>query len=106
MVTWNALIDIYHTELIQSTKRWEFQMDLLEQHQPDVICLNEVQPKLLEFIMSLDWVKKGYYLSEIPQNYDSSLPNTGIRLQPFGNLILSKLVPYQLYQYQFSAFTK
>ena len=87
-----------------SQVRWQFQLKYLEQQQPDVIALNEVAPELLQLIMSSAWIQNNFFISEVPAKFSEF--TTGESINPFGNLLLSKYVPYNIYQYHYECYKR
>jgi endonuclease/exonuclease/phosphatase family metal-dependent hydrolase len=105
IITWNSMIDYYLAyPSVQSNNRWEFQLLYLEQLQPDIIALNEVQPAMLLIITKSKWIQNNFYISEVPANYSDT--STGNSINPFGNLMLSKYCPHNVYQYHYRCYPR
>ena len=56
-------------------------LDLVRGYHPDVIGFQEVTPRCLERVLSEDWVRRGYQVSDVD----------GSTLEPHGVLLLSRL---------------
>ncbi|MBW4507236.1 MAG: DUF504 domain-containing protein [Scytonematopsis contorta HA4267-MV1] len=91
IATFNVLCDMHEADKIHTAKRLPAIVKNLRQCDADIIALQEATPALLNLLLSEDWVEN-YYISESP---------TGETLQPYGNLLLSRL-PFTLVEHQFS----
>ncbi|HLO84433.1 MAG TPA: poly(A) polymerase [Nostocaceae cyanobacterium] len=92
IASFNVLFDFYEAEKIQTAKRLPAISQHLQQCDADIIAIQEATPRFIEFILSQTWVHQ-YYISESP---------AGKNVQPYGNLLLSRL-PFTLVEHQFSA---
>jgi uncharacterized protein (UPF0248 family) len=91
IASYNVLIDVHHTDLIQTQKRLPAILAELRKTDADIIALQEVTPALIDLLLKTDWVQ-GYFISESPY---------ADKVKPYGNLIMSRF-PFQLVEHQFS----
>jgi endonuclease/exonuclease/phosphatase family metal-dependent hydrolase len=91
IASYNVLIDVHHSEQIQTQKRLPVILDRLRKTDADIIALQEVTPALVDLLLKTDWVRD-YFISE--SEYAS-------KVKPYGNLIMSRL-PFKLVEHQFS----
>ncbi len=89
IVSFNVLCD--WEEGFKTEKRIPEIIKQLETSNADIIALQEAHPKLLEQLLSQDWVLD-YYISELAPE----------RLKPYGLLLLSRL-PFTSVEYEYSA---
>eukprot|EP00357_Protocruzia_adherens_P028215 CAMPEP_0115010562 /NCGR_PEP_ID=MMETSP0216-20121206/23394_1 /TAXON_ID=223996 /ORGANISM="Protocruzia adherens, Strain Boccale" /LENGTH=344 /DNA_ID=CAMNT_0002378809 /DNA_START=567 /DNA_END=1601 /DNA_ORIENTATION=+ len=92
--TINVLHDIpwvkfFHGHFTYDLERYRAIGDHLEQLESDVICLNECTQSCLQLLESMEWVQRGYFISETVDNQCVSFGKGGS-----GNLIMTK-VPFQ-----------
>eukprot|EP00667_Euglena_gracilis_P004507 EG_transcript_4534 len=80
-LTLNILFDFYYQELIYSTERYAAILEALRSIEADVIGLQEVTPSFVEMLMQQPWVQQAYFVSEV----------SSVSIQPFGQLVLSRL---------------
>jgi len=95
VASFNVLHNLYEKEKIQTEKRLPAIVEELRQCDADIIAIQEAIPDLLKLLLSQDWVKD-YYIS------DSMMAET---IQPFGNLLLSRL-PFTAVEHEFSTHKK
>lgn len=76
LVTYNIWFSDYHRQ-----QRHEAILKLIQDCDADAIALQEVTPTSLKLILEQDWVRKNYYSSD----------TTGVTVNPYGVLLLSKL---------------
>ncbi|MGB6297021.1 MAG: RNA repair domain-containing protein [Rivularia sp. (in: cyanobacteria)] len=95
IASFNVLHDLYEKEKIQTEKRLPAIVECLRQCDADIIAIQEATPDLLELLLSQNWVRD-YYVS------DSIAAQT---IQPFGNLLLSRL-PFTAVEHEFSTHKK
>ena len=95
IASFNVLHNLYEKEKIQTEKRLPAIVEQLRQCDADIIAIQEATPDLLELLLSQGWVRD-YYVS------DSIAAET---IQPFGNLLLSRL-PFTAVEHEFSAHKK
>lgn len=91
IITFNILCGLFESDKIFTEKRMPATIDILRDSQADIIGLQEVSPDFLELILSADWVRENYFVSDV---------NPGKTVKPFGNFILSKL-PFTLVEHRF-----
>ncbi len=91
IASFNMLCNLFHKEEIQTEKRLPAIIEHLRQCDADIIAIQEAIPALVELLLSQDWVRD-YYIS------DSIAAET---IQPFGNLLLSRL-PFITVEHEFS----
>lgn len=98
IVTYNVLFPSifgFVSELVvRSATRYALQMEMLEQLNADVICLNEVVPWYVSLLMEQKWVQNGYFLSDICTTANAM--HNGSLGVTHGCFILSKLPIQQL----------
>ena len=80
----NLLFDLYKEDVPPWSERVERTLELLRAHQADFICLQEVTPPILSSLLEADWIRKTYFSSDGP---------VGKTVQPYGQVLLSK-VPF------------
>ncbi|MEM6752975.1 MAG: RNA repair domain-containing protein [Cyanobacteria bacterium P01_C01_bin.38] len=95
IASFNVLHDLYEKEKIQTEKRLPAIVEHLRQCDADIIAIQEATPDLLELLLYENWVRD-YYIS------DSIAAKT---IQPFGNLLLSRL-PFTAVEHEFSTHKK
>jgi tyrosyl-DNA phosphodiesterase 2 len=81
LVTFNVWFDDYY-----ALERCEALLELVRQCDADIICLQEVKTRYLNFILQQPWVQQDYWVSDF----------TGRTIQPYGVLLLSRLPITQL----------
>ena len=81
LVTFNVWFDDYY-----ALERCEALLEIVRQCDADIICLQEIKTRYLNFILQQPWVQKGYQVSDF----------TGRTIQPYGVLLLSRLPITQL----------
>jgi endonuclease/exonuclease/phosphatase (EEP) superfamily protein YafD len=91
IASYNVLIDVHHSDLIQTHKRLPAILAELRKTDADIIALQEVTPALIDLLLKTDWVRD-YFISE------SAYAD---KVKPYGNLIMSRF-PFQLVEHQFS----
>jgi endonuclease/exonuclease/phosphatase family metal-dependent hydrolase len=91
IASYNVLIDVHHSEQIQTQKRLPAILDELRKTDADIIALQEATPALVDLLLKTDWVRD-YFISE--SEYAS-------KVKPYGNLIMSRF-PFKLVEHQFS----
>ena len=82
LVTYNIWFSDYHRQ-----RRHEALLKLVQDCDADAIALQEVTPTSLKLILEQDWVRKNYYSSD----------TTGVTVNPYGVLLLSKFPIHQLF---------
>ena len=82
VVSFNVLFDLYFPELIHTQERMTALFGLLQQADADIIALQEVTPGFLATILSEDWVQ---------QTYCSSSQPGSAQVEPYGQLLLSRI---------------
>ncbi|MEO0967646.1 MAG: poly(A) polymerase [Cyanobacteria bacterium J06639_18] len=92
VVSFNVLHDQYEAEKIQTAKRIPVIFQHLKESDADIIAIQEATPNFLELLLSENWVRDRYYISE---SID------GENIKPSGNLLMSRL-PFTLVEYRFS----
>lgn len=75
-VTFNVWFAKYYRQ-----ERCQALLQILGNCNADIIGLQEVTPSFLEEILEQEWVRDSYYISDI----------TGVTIQPYGILLLSRL---------------
>lgn len=70
VLTWNTLWDRYDSDRIDTARRRPLLLDALRAADADVIALQEVEPVLLELLLTRDWVRAGYVLATDPAGHD------------------------------------
>ncbi|OUL23549.1 poly(A) polymerase [Nostoc sp. 106C] len=91
IASFNVLCNLYEQEKIQTEKRLPAIVEYLCQCNADIIAIQEATPDLVKLLLLQEWIRN-YYISE------SSAAET---VQPYGNLLLSRL-PFTLVEHQFS----
>jgi poly(A) polymerase len=91
IASYNVLIDVHHSERIQTHKRLPAILAELRKTDADIIALQEVTPALVDLLLKTDWVRD-YFISESPY---------ADKVKPYGNFIMSRF-PFQLVEHQFS----
>lgn len=89
VVSYNVLHDMDRNHIMLPKQRYEYQLNMLEEMNVDVIGLCEVTPSYLELIKSTDWIRESYFLSEVTGETLSSSVNPEVESY-HGCLILSK----------------
>ncbi|MDJ0693990.1 poly(A) polymerase [Mastigocoleus sp. MO_188.B34] len=92
VVSFNVLHDRYEAEKIQTVKRIPVIFQHLKESDADIIAIQEATPNFLELLLSENWVRDRYYISE---SID------GENIKPSGNLLMSRL-PFTLVEHRFS----
>jgi len=82
IMTWNVWFDQNSMEM-----RLPKIFELISDHNPDVVCLQEVIPSFCKKLVNQKWVKENYYVSD-------TIGNT---LNSYGVLILSKIPLSRMY---------
>lgn len=82
LLTFNVLFDLYDKSVPSTASRLPGLLALLREADADLICLQEVTPRLLGLLLDDGWVRQGYWLSHGP---------TGPDLNPYGQILLSRL---------------
>lgn len=78
VLTFNVWFDEVYFE-----ERSRALVDLLKEKDPDIICLQEMTPRLLNYLKERKWIRNNFYLSDC----DSKTVN------PYGVVILSRIAP-------------
>ncbi|MFC4009883.1 RNA repair domain-containing protein [Nonomuraea purpurea] len=81
-LTWNTLWNRYDSELIDTARRRPLLLAALEEADADVIALQEVEPALLEMLLTAAWVRARYTVGTDPGGAD---------VDDSGLLLLSRL---------------
>ena len=92
IASFNVLCDVYEKDKIQTEKRLPVIAEELRKADADIIAIQEATPDFIRFILSQDWVRNYYYVSE-----SSHVEN----IQTFTNLLLSRLL-FTLVEHKFS----
>jgi len=82
LVTFNVWFDDHY-----ALERCGALLEIVRQCDADVICLQEIKTRYLNFILQQPWVQKDYQVSDF----------TGRTIQPYGVLLLSRLPLTQLH---------
>jgi poly(A) polymerase len=86
ILTYNVLFSTYEKSKEQSDARIQKLIEILKYSNADIIGLQEVTQSFLIQLLREDWVKYNYYTSDSIQ---------GTTVNPYGQLLLSKL-PFKL----------
>jgi poly(A) polymerase len=86
ILTYNVLFSTYEKSKEQSDARIQKLIEILKYSNADIIGLQEVTQSFLIQLLREDWVKNNYYTSDSIQ---------GTTVNPYGQLLLSKL-PFKL----------
>lgn len=86
ILTYNVLFSTYEKSKEQSNARIQKLIEILKYSNADIIGLQEVTQSFLIQLLREDWVKNNYYTSDSIQ---------GTTVNPYGQLLLSKL-PFKL----------
>jgi len=97
VVTYNVLFDFYFPEEIHTLLRMGAAFELLHGVDADIIALQEVTPAFLASLLNEEWVQHGYCSSAAPGSP---------QLEPYGQVILSKIPIAGLHLYQFTSTSK
>ena len=92
IASFNVLCDVYKKDKIQTEKRLPAIFEELRKSDADIIAIQEATPDFVRFILSQDWIRDYYYISE---------SSTDTSIQDFANLLLSRL-PFTLVEHKFS----
>jgi len=86
VLTWNVWFDPYRRK-----RRWPALASIMHKCSPTFICLQEVTPEFLGFLLEQDWVRTDYVASD----------RTGETVSPYGVLILAKvpIVQFELFRF-------
>ena len=87
VVTLNVLFDTYQPEALDSARRYAAIIEMLEEMSPDLIALQEVKRPFLEQLLETRWARR-YTCSDVPEK--------GITLKPYGQVLLSRQQPSRL----------
>jgi endonuclease/exonuclease/phosphatase family metal-dependent hydrolase len=107
IATHNVLKDGNHwffEFFLRSNERFTHEMHVLKQINAEVIALNEVTPTFLKMLLSQDWVRNEYYVSDVLKN-DNETENDSVFRKgvPMGNVIISKIPIKALSMFRFSS---
>ncbi|KAL6065166.1 Endonuclease [Balamuthia mandrillaris] len=94
VVTFNVLFDHYLKEKIHTARRIPVLLELLRRSEADVIGLEEVTRPFLKALLAEEWVREGYYVSEIPER--------GSTITPYGQVLLCRIPFHSLQMAKFS----
>lgn len=87
IITWNVWFDKF-----QFNRRFEEISRILKDLSADVICIQEATPAFVKLLIQEPWIRRdGYFISDI----------TGDSVDPYGNLMLTKLPVMEFKMYQF-----
>jgi len=81
VVSYNVWFDTY-----EKKKRMIALLAMLEKLRPHIFCLQEVTESFLEYMLSLGWIRKEYFVSD----------RTKATVFPYGVLIATRLIPIEL----------
>lgn len=98
VLTWNILFDFHHAELIFTHERVPVIVKILKDSDADMIGLQEITKPFLEILLKEDWIRANYYVSDIPEGSKT--------LEPYGQVLLTRVHPRSLFVYHFSDFKR
>jgi endonuclease/exonuclease/phosphatase family metal-dependent hydrolase len=78
-----VLFDVFDKQIVKTAERTPKLFRLLQDTNPDVICLQEVEPPFLKKLLSQKWAQETY-------GYCSASPTSLSTVTPFGQVVLSK----------------
>jgi poly(A) polymerase Pap1/uncharacterized protein (UPF0248 family)/2'-5' RNA ligase/endonuclease/exonuclease/phosphatase family metal-dependent hydrolase len=94
VVSYNVLFDIYDQEKIYTKERIPKIFEELKNTNADIIGLEEMTPTFVRALLSQDWVRQHYYVSD-----NGSCDSLS---EKYGQVLLSKF-PFDVYFYVYSA---
>eukprot|EP01080_Neovahlkampfia_damariscottae_P007542 gene7542-11866_t len=94
ILTFNILFDLYDKDLIYTEKRIPIILKHFSILNADIIGLQEVTSPFLQELLKDEFIQKNYYISDIKGN----------TVDPFGQLLLTKIPLKELYFIKFSTY--